>query len=66
MSVTLRALVGGGDRSDRGDRHLAVEATLNLMVKGPLQRDGAKGFPIVEGNRRKMSLDLTEDLKGSL
>jgi len=62
VPVTFCTLVGGGDCSDCRDGHLAVEATLDLIVGSPMQRNGAKRLTIVEGNRGKISLYLAEDL----
>lgn len=64
MLVALRALVGGSHSPDRRDSHLTIEAPLDLMVGSPLQRDGAERSAVVVGNRRKIGLNLTEDLQG--
>ena len=45
---------------DSRDGHLAVEAALDLVIDGPLQRDGVERFAVVEGDGREFDLDLAE------
>lgn len=63
LPVAFSTDISGRDLADGRDGHLAVESPLDRMVGSPLQRNRAERAASIEGNGRKLGLDLTKGIK---